>query len=182
MIYGYVRANTEEELNNNSIEKQIFEISDLYCDAIIYEEIFNARFTVRPQFFKLINLLNKNDILVITELDKFCISIKEGLKYVNILINNGVKIHILNMGIIENTAMGNLIIKNLTAFNKFEEFIKKQYSKNRMGRPKKFTSVQLKYALSLLKIMGGNKSYNEVSNITKISKSTLIREVNKSRT
>lgn len=181
MIYGYVRVNTKEELNNNSIEKQIFEIFDVYSNSIIYEETFNNRFTVRPKFLELLDLLNKHDILVVTELDKFCTSIKEGLNYINMLINNGVKVHILNMGMIENTSIGNLIIKNLIAFYKFEEIIIKQYSKDKDGRPKKFTLIQLRNALSLLKVNGGKNSYNEVARITGISKSTLIREMKKNK-
>ena len=43
------------------------------------------------------------------------------------------------------------------------------------GRPKKYTEKQIKHALSLLAINGGDKSYNEVVEITGISKSTLIR-------
>lgn len=41
------------------------------------------------------------------------------------------------------------------------------------GRPKKYTDTQLKMAIGLLK----DHSYTEVEKMTKISKSTLIREV-----
>lgn len=45
----------------------------------------------------------------------------------------------------------------------------------REGRPKKYTSKQIKHALSLLTVNGGDYSYNQVSDIVGISKSTLLR-------
>lgn len=58
--------------------------------------------------------------MVVTKLDRFCRSAKEGLGYIDFLMNKGVKIYILNMGLIENTPMGRLILTNLLAFAEFE--------------------------------------------------------------
>lgn len=57
----------------------------------------------------------------------------------------------------------------------------KQNPNFRDGRPKKFSEEQLNSAISMLNIMGGNKSYKEVEKITSISKSTLINEVKRRR-
>ena len=46
----------------------------------------------------------------------------------------------------------------------------------REGRPKKFNKQQLDNALSMLTINGGTLSYNQVADLLKISKSSLIRE------
>lgn len=105
-------------------------------------------------------------------------------------MNRGVKIRILNMGLIEDTPMGKLIVTNLLAFVEFEwamiiertqsgKAITKQKEGFKEGRPKKHTDKQIRNALSMLSINGGSLSYNEVSEITNISKSTLIRENNK---
>lgn len=67
--------------------------------------------------------------------------------------------------IIERTQNGKAIAKKKPGFKE--------------GRSKSYTKKQLDYALSMLTINGGNCSYNEVSDITNISKSTLIREVRK---
>ncbi|WP_459479680.1 hypothetical protein [Clostridium saccharoperbutylacetonicum] len=69
--------------------------------------------------------------------------------------------------IIERTQSGKAIAKTKEAFKE--------------GRPKTYTDKQLDHALNLLSINGGDKSYNEVVEITGISKSTLIRENNKRR-
>ncbi|MGG7099175.1 recombinase family protein [Clostridium sardiniense] len=74
----------------------------------------------RPIFKELINKLQYGDILVVTKLDRFCRTVKEGLETIDILINRGIKIHILNMGIIEDNPIGRLIVINLLAFAEFE--------------------------------------------------------------
>lgn len=94
------------------------------------------------------------------------------------------------MGLIEDTAMGRLIITNLFAFAEFERSmiiertqVGKEIAKTKKGfkegRPQKYTKKQLDNALSMLLINKGKYSYNEVVEITEISKSTLIREVRK---
>ena len=104
------------------------------------------------------------------------------------LLEKGVKIHILNMGLIENTPVGKLIVTNLLAFAEFEramiiertqsgKAIAKTKEGFKEGRPKKYTKKQLDNALSMLSINGGNHSYSQVEELLGISKSTLIREV-----
>ena len=93
-----------------------------------------------------------------------------------------INIHILNMGLIENSPMGDLIITCLLAFAQFERSmivertssgkeLAKQSDDYREGRPKKFTKKQIAHALKLLE----TNSYKEVGLMTGISKSTLIR-------
>ena len=76
-------------------------------------------------------------------------------------MNKGVRVHILNMGLIEDTAMGRLIITNLLAFAEFErnmivertqegKAIAKTKAGFKEGRPKKFTEEQINHALYLL--------------------------------
>ncbi len=49
----------------------------------------------------------------------------------------------------------------------------------REGRPKKYTKKQLDHAMELKMIILLNYSFNQVSEMTGISRSTLIRESNK---
>lgn len=189
MIYGYTRVSTKGQLDGNSIEEQKTKILDLYLDAKIYEES-KSGVGKREIFNSLIKNLNSGDLLVVTKLDRFCRTIKEGLQSIDYLMNKGVKIHILNMGLIEDTPIGRLIITNLLAFAEFErsmiiertqggKAIAKLKEGYREGRPKKYNKDQISNALSMLSINGGNRSYTEVSRLLGISKSTLIRENNK---
>ena len=191
-IYGYCRVSTKGQLEGNSLEQQREEILNRYENAEIIQESFTGTTTNRPVFNKLIDKLGKGDILVITKLDRFCRSAKEGLELVEELRKRGVIIHILNMGLIEDTAMGKLILTNLLAFAEFErnmiiertslgKEIAKQRPDFKEGRPKKYTKKQLDNALSMLSVNGGKYSYKELDELLGISKSTLIREQRKNK-
>lgn len=137
-------------------------------------------------FNQILNKAKKDDYVIVTKLDRFCRSTKEGLEYIDLLMNKGVKIHILNMGLIENTPMGRLIVTNLLAFAEFEramiiertqggKAIAKQRTDFKEGRPKKFNSKKITHAMELLQFY----SYRQVEEMTGISKSTLVREKRK---
>lgn len=185
-IYGYCRVSTKGQLENNSLEQQQEEIKLRYSNAKCYEESYTGKTMNRPVFNKLLEKLKQGDTLVVSKLDRLCRSTREGLEIIEYLKDKGIRIHILNMGLIEDTPMGNLIVTNLLAFAEFEramivertqagKAIAKTREDFREGRPKKFTKKQIEHALSLLSINGGDKSYKEVEEITNISKSTLIR-------
>lgn len=189
MIYGYVRVSTKGQLEGNSIEEQNQKILKQYSNAKIIEESKSGA-KERSIFNDLIKNLKNDDMLVVCKLDRFCRTTKEGLQFIDVLMNKGVRIHILNMGLIEDTPMGRLIVTNLLAFAEFEramiiertqsgKSIAKTKEGFKEGRPRSFTDETLDHALSLLVVNGGKNSYNEVVNIMGISKSTLIRENNK---
>lgn len=185
-IYGYARVSTKTQLDGNGLEQQVSEILKIYQNAIIYKESFSGKTMDRPTFKQLINKVHYGDILVVTKLDRFCRTVKEGLESIDSLINRGIKIHILNMGIIEDNPIGRLIVTNLLAFAEFERTlivertqagkeIARRKSDFKEGRPKKFTKKQIENAINMLSINGGNYSYKEVEELLGISKSTLIR-------
>lgn len=194
MNFGYIRVSTKSQLENNSFIQQETEILERYPDANIYKEQFTGSSMNRPIFNELLNILDKNDTLIVTKLDRFCRTTQEGLELIENLSKRGIKIHILNMGLIEDNPMGKLIITNLLAFAEFErsmiiertqqgKFIAKQKPGFIEGRPRKFNKKTINQALSMLTVNGGDYSYNEVAEIMGISRSTLLRrqKENKSR-
>ena len=87
------------------------------------------------------------------------------------------------MGLVENTLTGNLILTVMLAFAEYErgmivertqlgKTIAKQDPNFRDGRPKKYTPQQIRLALDLLE---QGKTYRQITEMTGISKSTLIR-------
>ena len=91
--------------------------------------------------------------------------------------------HILNMGLVENTLTGNLILTVMLALAEYErgmivertqtgKAVARQNPSFREGRPKKYTATQMQHAMDLL---DSGKSYKQVEAMTGISKSTLIR-------
>ena len=188
-VIGYARVSTRKQLDGNSLEQQLGLITNRYPTAIVYEES-KSSMKERKVFKKVIEALNEGDTLVVTTLDRFCRTVKEGLEIIDLLMDKGVRIHILNMGLIEDTPMGRLIVTNLLAFAEFErsmivertqtgKAIAKTKEGWKEGRPKLYTNEQLDNALSMLTVNGGNRSYKEVERLLGISKSTLIRENSK---
>lgn len=117
------------------------------------------------------------------KLDRFARTAIEGVQTVRELFERGVKVHILNMGLVENTLTGNLILTVMLASAEYERgmivertqtgrAIARQDPNYREGRPKKYSPSQLNHALELLK---EGRTYRQVEELTGISKSTLIR-------
>ena len=177
MKYGYARVSTTHQ----DLEAQLQALKNEGCE-IIFEEKFTGTKTDRPEFQQLLRQLQEKDTLVITKLDRFARSTVDAINTIRELFEKGVRVHILNMGLVENTPTGRLVFNVMSAFAEFErdmivertqegKVIAKQREDFREGRPKKFGKKQIEHALELLK----SHSYTEVEAITGISKSTLTR-------
>ncbi|MCP1146154.1 recombinase family protein [Lysinibacillus endophyticus] len=177
MKYGYARVSTVAQ----DLEAQLQALEKEGCEEI-YSEKFTGTKADRPQFNALLERLEAGDTLVVTKLDRFARSTMDAIETVKKLFEKGVKVHVLNMGLVEDTPTGNLIFTVMSAFAQFErdmivertqegKAIAKQREDFREGRPNKYTKTQLEHALKLLE----SHSYKQVEGMTGISKSTLIR-------
>ncbi|MFJ5713722.1 recombinase family protein [Neobacillus sp. NPDC093127] len=177
MKYGYARVSTVQQ----DLEAQFQALKNEGCECI-YSEKFTGTKADRPKFKEVLSKLKDGDTLVVTKLDRFARSTIDAINTVKELFEKGVKVHVLNMGLVEDTPTGRLILTIMSGFAEFErdmivertqegKAIAKQREDFREGRPNKFTKKQISHALQLLK----THSYKEVEEMTKISKSTLIR-------
>lgn len=183
MIYGYCRVSTKGQAKDgNSLEAQEKEILSRYKDALIYKEAYTGTTTDRPVFSEVIKMMQENDMLVVSKLDRLARNTEEGIQIIKQLFQKKCSVHVLNVGLLEDTAMGQFFITTLLAVAELErnqiiercqtgKAIAKQNPDFTEGRPKKFNQKQVDHALELLK----SHSYKEVSQLTGISKSTLIR-------
>ncbi len=183
MIYGYARVSTlTQSRDGNSLEDQVQALTEYGCQEIV-TEAFSGKTMERPKFQDLLCRLEEGDTLVVSKLDRFARTTIEGVQTVQDLFNKGIKVHILNMGLVEDTNIGRLILTIMLAFAEYErgmivertqtgKAIAKQDPNYREGRPKKYTKIQVDHALSLLE---EGYSYKQVEAICGISKSTLIR-------
>ena len=190
-IIGYARVSTKSQAKEgNSLEQQKEEILNKYNTAEVFSESYTGTKTDRTIFNKIINELKEGDTLVVTKLDRLARNTVEGIQVIENLFNKSVSVHVLNVGLLENTTMGKFFLTTLLAVAEMErntiiertqagKEIAKAKEGFKEGRPKKFTSKQLDHALSMLSINGGSYSYSEVEEITNISKSTLTRECRK---
>lgn len=187
MIYGYARVSTATQgRDGNSLEEQETALRAHGCQEIV-AEAFTGKTMERPKFQSLLERLQPDDTLVVCKLDRFARTAIEGVQTVRELFDRGVRVNILNMGMVENSLTGNLIMTIMLAFAEYErgmivertqtgKMIARQNPNFRDGRPKKFSPTQLKLAMELLE---AGKSYKQVQLLTGISKSTLIREKRK---
>jgi DNA invertase Pin-like site-specific DNA recombinase len=178
MKYGYARVSTVGQ----DLQAQLETLEQEGCDKI-FSEKFTGTKADRPQFQALLSELKAGDTLVVTKLDRFARSASDAIQIVRHLFESGVRVHILNMGLVENTPTGRLIFTIMSGFAEFErdmivertqegKAIARQRDDYREGRPNKFSKKHIENALELLS--QGN-SYTEVEKMTGISKSTLIR-------
>ena len=118
--FGYGRVSTSgQAANGNSLEDQRQKLEDAGCDEIILEA-YTGTTTDRPKFTRLIEELESGDTLVVCKLDRFARTASEGSELVKNLVNRGVSVHILNMGLFENTSNGRLILNVLLSFAEYE--------------------------------------------------------------
>lgn len=124
---GYPRVSTntkgkkrdEGESNGNTLDEQEKKLRDAGADIIMREQ-YTGTTMDRPVLNQVLEMLEEGDTLMVTKLDRLARTAGEGSVLIKSLINRGVKVHILNMGLIENTMMGRLILNTLLAFAEFE--------------------------------------------------------------
>lgn len=182
MIRGYARVSTKGQAKDgNSLEAQTKALTEAGATEI-YSDAFTGTKTDRPEFDRLMDDLESGDTLIVTKLDRFARSMSHGSELVSELINKGIKVYILNIGVMDNTPSSKLIRNIFFAFAEFErdmivertqegKAIAKQKDDFREGRPKVYKREQINHALELLE----SHSYKQVEALTGISKSTLIR-------
>lgn len=177
MKYGYARVSTRHQ----DLEGQLRQLEEEHCDQIFFEKITGTK-SDRPEFKKLLEAVRSGDTIVVTKLDRFARSTQDALNTIKYLFEKGVRVNVLNLGVIENSSTGRLIFTIFSAFADFErdlimertqegKEIAKQRPDFKEGRPRKYSKERLDFAMKLLE----EHSYTEVSKMTDISKSTLTR-------
>ena len=181
MIYGYARVSTKKQLSGNSIEEQYSTLKEQGCQEIIVEQ-YTGKTTDRPELGALMHKMTKGDTLVVTKLDRLARNVVEGVTLVRELLRSGIKVHVLNVGLLDDTPMGNFFITTLLAVAELERSMimertqaGKEVAKTKPGfkdgRPR-IAKNRIDAALSL--VDAGN-SYNKVAELTNIGVATLYR-------
>ena len=185
MRFAYARVSTRKQFRDgNGLEEQIAKLESAGYDELVVEE-FTGSTTKRPCFDKLIQRLQQGDTLIVTKLDRFARSTAVGSALINDLLKRGIAVHILNMGLIDNTPTGRLITNILLAFAEYERDMiieRTQAGKEiarskdgfREGRPP-IDQKKKDFAADL--IINQHKTYKEVAELTGLSTSTLTRAV-----
>ncbi|MFZ4845528.1 recombinase family protein [Enterococcus casseliflavus] len=179
--YGYARVSTASQSTKEQIQQ-------LIENGVVKKNIFSEKFAGtkrdRPKFNQLLDSLKPGDEIVVTKLGRFARNTREALEIIEPLLDDNVTIKVLNLGSIENTLMGRMIVRTLLSVAEMERdmivertqegkmFAKKNNPNFKEGRPKATITPKKRHAYELL-ISG--KSYKEVESITGFSRSTLFR-------
>lgn len=100
MIYGYARVSTKGQAKDgNSLDDQRIKLTDAGATTI-YEDSFTGTKTDRPELDKLKDVLKPGDTVIVTKLDRLARSASKGADLVNLWLKDGITVHILNMGLI----------------------------------------------------------------------------------
>ena len=184
-IYGYCRVSTQGQAKDgNSLEVQEQELrakgaTEIFADA------YTGTKTDRPELQRLLDVMQDGDTLMVTKLDRIARNLRQGLDLIDGLNKRGIKINVLNMGVIDDTTTGRLIRNIMLSFAEWERDMimertreGKQIAKSKdgykEGRPKKYSKAQIEHAVLLLQ----DHSYKQVVDLTGISKATLVRAKN----
>ena len=182
MIYGYARVSTKGQAKDgNSLESQIQQLRENGATEI-YADSFTGTKMERPELDKLLGKLKKDDTMIVTKLDRFARSVSQASDLITKLIDKGITINVLNLGILSDSSMSKLMSNILLAFAQFErdmivertqegKAIAKLKDNYREGRLPVYKKKQIEHALEML----ADHSYKEITELTGISKSTLIR-------
>ena len=184
MKFGYIRVSTRKQARDgNSLEAQREALTAAGAEKI-YTDAFTGTRMERPEWDKLRAQLRRGDVLIVTRLDRLARSVSQASGLITDMIDEGVTIHVLNLGILSNDSVNTLLRNVLLSFAQFERDMIVQRTQEgkavaratdpdfREGRPPKFDAEQLDHAMELL----DDHSYAQTAKLTGISKSTLIRE------
>lgn len=120
MKYGYARVSTAGQARDgNSLEAQRKELIEAGAE-VIFSDAFTGTITERPEFQKMLAELKEGDTVIVTKLDRFARSALQGLTVLEDLSQKGVVLHVLNMGLFDNTPTGKLMRTVFLAFAEFE--------------------------------------------------------------
>ena len=184
MKFGYIRVSTRKQARDgNSLEAQREALTAAGAEKI-YTDAFTGTKMERPEWDKLRAQLRRGDVLIVTRLDRLARSVSQASGLITDMIDEGITIHVLNLGVLSNDSVNTLLRNVLLSFAQFERDMIVQRTQEgkavaratdpnfREGRPPKFDAEQLDHAMELLE----NHSYAQTAKLTGISKSTLIRE------
>jgi DNA invertase Pin-like site-specific DNA recombinase len=153
-IYGYARVSTDGQ----SLAAQIAELKAAKCEKIFQEKISGAR-SNRRQLMRLMGVLAKGDVLVVTRLDRLARSTRDLLNLLGTIAEKGTGFKSLRDAWADTTtAHGRLMLTVLGGLAEFErELIRTRTGEGRerakargviLGRKPKLTGHQKKEAIA----------------------------------
>jgi DNA invertase Pin-like site-specific DNA recombinase len=118
-ILGYSRISSRSQEDGNGLEAQRRELREAGAERI-YEDVFTGTVMDRPAWDAVCAELMPGDTLVVARLDRIARTAAGGVEAVRGLLSRGVSVNILNMGLVDDSTVGRLILNIMFAFAEFE--------------------------------------------------------------
>lgn len=120
MIYGYTRISTKQQ----SIDRQIRNIKDLYPDAVIIEEVYTGtKIYGRKEFDKLLKKVKLGDTIVFDSVSRMSRNAEEGFQLYEELYNKGIELIFIKEAHINTTTYKQALTNNIKLTGTTVDFI-----------------------------------------------------------
>lgn len=120
MIIGYARVSSRgQATDGNGLEAQRRMLREAGAERV-FEDVFTGTTMDRPAWDEVLGLLVEGDTLVVSKLDRIARTAPEGIETVRRLVEGGVSVRILNMGLVENTPVGRMMLTVMFGMAEFE--------------------------------------------------------------
>lgn len=183
MIYGYARVSTKKQLEGNGLKVQEKELLAAGADTVVKEQ-YTGTTMQRPKLDVLLEQLVAGDTLMAAKLDRIARTAAEGADVIRRLQERGVTVHILNIGILDSSTTGRLMMNVLLAFAEFERDlivertqagreVARTHAGYREGR-RPLPKARKDAAVAMIR---NGHSYKEACDATGLSRSTVLRAV-----
>lgn len=119
-VYGYARVSSRgQATGGNGLEAQRRQLGQAGA-ARIYEDVWTGTTMDRPQWDELMQTVGPGDTIVVAKLDRIARTAPEGIETVRRLVEGGVSVRILNMGLVEDTPVGRMMLTVMFGMAEFE--------------------------------------------------------------
>ena len=155
-VFGYARVSTDGQ----TLASQQAELTAAGCAKVFAEKVSGAR-TDRVELAKVLKRLERDDLLIVTRLDRLARSTRDLLNILHALAERGAKFKSLHDPWADTTTpQGELLVTILAGFATFERHLIKARTDDgrkraqargvRFGRPRKLDANQRQEALARL--------------------------------
>lgn len=182
MLVGYARVSTDDQ----DLIRQTFQLRGVGCEKI-FQEVMTGTKKSRPEMDAMLEFIREDDVVVVCELTRISRSTKDLFALVELIESKGAKIKSLKEDWLDTTtAHGRLLFTMMAGLAQFERDLISERTREslrakkavgiKLGRPR-VDDEALEKAVRLY--MTKEFEIKEIEAMTKISKSTLYREIDR---
>lgn len=182
MLVGYARVSTDDQ----DLVRQTFQLRGVGCEKI-FQEVMTGTKKSRPEMDAMLEFIREDDVVVVCELTRISRSTKDLFALVELIESKGAKIKSLKEDWLDTTtAHGRLLFTMMAGLAQFERDLISERTREslrakkaagvKLGRPR-VDDEALEKAVRLY--MTKEFEIKEIEQMTKISKSTLYREIDR---